>query len=575
MKKFTVFLLVAIVCIIGCFTACGRSQNDLPADNEGDTDSGTFVAAVSVMSINIAGQDMTLPANINTVKYPGQTGNDYSYEKRRARLDALIGEYTPDVLLLQEVNGNDWWWPHLVSNEDSFLNTFTDYTLVGRTNRVGGTDGAGGVWYDLYNQLYYVSAKFEATATGMFYLNERRTEPFSPDWHESGKYSSDDNNTCVWAVLKDKKTGVSALYASTHLKPVGSYLARKLTNYRQTVNLTDGLYSLAVRYADKGGALPIIVGGDFNNRIDLDYNYSYPHITEIAHYADAQKIAEKSDRSGTARVWGANKNATGSDGSVSDGYRIDMFFTQGVSISRYQCLNGMFLDDLSGTYYTKERIFDGSAYDLSDHLPIMIEAKIPLSERNIKAPSEVYRNTVSDNDVLKTDGESTVTATKAVFAGNDLLRYFGNGQFMRADVVENKAYGGLLRLTATESSPNVFIYFDYEELMRDKGLTAANISGYAKVRISYTTNFTAADSEFTVAVLNEGNPKVAYGENTTALVSSNTYTERTFDIKKGKNASGQITEIMFGTMAYTDDYSGVCGMFKGDCVYIKSIEFIA
>ena len=163
-------------------------------------------------------------------------------------------------MYLQEVNGNDWWWPYLVTNEDSFLNTFKNYTLVGRTNRVGGSEGAGKVWYDLYNQLYYDNQKFEEVASGMFYLNVKRDVPFSKDWHESVKYSSDDNNTCVWAVLKDKKTGLSAVYASTHLKPTGGYLARALTNYRQAIHLADGLYKISEKYADENGLLPISVG---------------------------------------------------------------------------------------------------------------------------------------------------------------------------------------------------------------------------------------------------------------------------------------------------------------------------
>jgi pyruvate kinase len=53
------------------------------------------------------------------------------------------------------------------------------------------------------------------------------------------------------------------------------------------------------------------------------------------------------------------------------------------------------------------------------------------------------------------------------------------------------------------------------------------------------------------------------------------FAEKTVDIVKTKNASGGITDIVIGTMAYSEDYSGTCGMFAGDCVYIKSIEFIA
>ena len=58
------------------------------------------------------------------------------------------------------------------------------------------------------------------------------------------------------------------------------------------------------------------------------------------------------------------------------------------------------------------------------------------------------------------------------------------------------------------------------------------------------------------------------------MVNSEAFSERTVTVSKSTSASGNITKILFGTMGYTDDFSGVCGLFKGDCVYIRSIEFI-
>ena len=593
MKKYIITLLFIITSILGCFTACGTTETPATSEKESvstsesiesaesesetvstpESEKKPVTASAKVMSINIAGQDMTLPENSSTVKYSGQSGADYTYEKRRERLDVLIEEFSPDVLFLQEVNGDSWWWPYLVSNEDSFLNTFTNYTLVGRTNRVGGSDGAGKVWYDLYNQLYYDNQKFEEVASGMFYLNVKRDVPFSKEWHESIKYSSDDNNTCVWAVLKDKKTGLSAVYASTHLKPTGGYLARALTNYRQAIQLADGLYKISETYADEYGLLPIAVGGDFNLITTHEYNYAYPHMTEIAHYGDAQKIAEKSDKSGTARVWGKNRGGA-DDGSLTDGSRIDIFFTQGMRVKKYQCLNGTFLEDASGMYYTSERIFDGSAYDLSDHLPIMMDVVIS-NEREILPPDACMENTVASSDVVLTDGESIVKNNKVTFAGADVVEYFTDSQYFKADVVENGNYGAVLRLMATESCPNVYAYFDYAKFMADKGFTASQIENVSKIKIVYQTAFTIKNTEFVLAVLNEGDPKVSYGTNTSAMANSEAFSERTVTVFKSTSASGNITKILFGTMGYTDDFSGVCGLFKGDCVYIRSIEFIA
>ena len=128
---------------------------------------------------------------------------------------------------------------------------------------------------------------------------------------------------------------------------------------------------------------------------------------------------------------------------------------------------------------------------------------------------------------------------------------------------------------ATESCPNLFTYFDYDALMRDKGLTAADIDNFTKIKITLKTSFVVENSELMVALLNEGDSAIGYGKNTTSFVASKSFAEKTVDIVKTKNASGGITDIVIGTMAYSDDYSGTCGMFAGDCVYIKSIEFIA
>ena len=581
MKKYLITFLFIITCIFSCFS-CGTTGNTGGSEQESnpiqseegssESQKETITASAKIMSINIAGQDMTLPENASTVKYTGQSGEDYTYEKRRARLDALIGEYNPDVLYLQEVNGSNWWWPYLVTNADSFLNTFKNYTLVGRTNRVGGSEGAGNVWYDLYNQLYYDNQKFEEVASGMFYLNVKRDVPFSSDWHESAKYSSDDNNTCVWAVLKDKKTGLSAVYASTHLKPTGGYLARALTNYRQSIHLTDGLYKISQMYADENGLLPISVGGDFNLITTHEYNYAYPHMTEIAHYSDAQKVAEKTDKSGTARVWGKNKGGA-DDGSLTDGSRIDLFFTQGMRVKKYQCLNGVFMEDLNGVYYTSERILDGSAYDLSDHLPIMMDVVIS-NEREIFAPGQPYENTVSKEDVVVTDGESVVKTNGITFSGADIVNYFTENQYLKADAVSSSAYGTILRLMATDSCPNVYAYLDYAKLMADKGYTQTQIANVSKIKITYKTSFTVKNSEFVIAVLDDGNSTVNYGGNTSAIENSEAFAEKTISIKKTDNSKGKITKVLFGNMYYSEDFSGVCGLFKGDCIYIKSIEFI-
>lgn len=576
MKQILSFMMawVMVCASLAFLCGCAEITSDLPDGSGGQqTEQPAQEVSVKLMSINIAGQDMTEPDYISTIRYPGQTGKDYTYAHRRKRLDAIVSAYSPDVLMLQEVNGESWWWRHLVSDENSFLNTFEEYALVGTVNRIGQTDGAGDHWYDLYNQLYYNKNKFEPIKTGMFYLNEKRTEPFSEEWHESAYYDSDDNATCVWAVLKDKKTGICAVYASTHLK-TAPYLARAITNYNQAVELADGLYEISCAYAQDGTSLPVVVAGDFNMSTDQNYNKTYSYMTENAAYKDLRTVAASSDTKGTARVWGQNKTAIRNDGCTSDGYRIDYFFAQSVRTEKYSCLNGMFMEDSGGeVFYIEQPVFDGSAYDLSDHLPIYAEVKIPrLGET--AAPSDPYRNTAGEQDTTVTDGGSSeLSQTKIVFSASDLLKYF-SGSFMEAKIVK-RSDGIALRLTATRACANVYVVFDYAQLMKDKGLSPVRSDIYNKINIRFAASLTVGGSELMMAALSEGDEGIAYGVNTTVLpaVQGNVL-QTQVKIKKSEDCSGNFVKIAIGTMAYMNDYSGVCGMYAGDSIYIYSLEWM-
>ena len=145
---------------------------------------------------------------------------------------------------------------------------------------------------------------------------------------------------------------------------------------------------------------------------------------------------------------------------------------------------------------------------------------------------------------------------------------------MTAEIVADDTYESVLRLKASVSCPNVYTYLDVDGLMSANGLSDLQISEYSKIKITYKTSLTVSTSELAVAVLNEGDSTVQYGKNTTKFTNSNDYTTQTLTITKGKNASGAITDILLGTMAYANDFSGVCGMFAGDCLYVYSIEFL-
>ena len=100
-------------------------------------------------------------------------------------------------------------------------------------------------------------------------------------------------------------------------------------------------------------------------------------------------------------------------------------------------------------------------------------------------------------------------------------------------------------------------------------------SSFTKIKITYKTAVTVKTTELAIGVLNEGYNKIAFGTNTTAIPYSESFTTKTLDIRTHEDAGGRITDLQIGTMAYTEDYSGTCGLMKGDCIYIQSIEFVA
>lgn len=96
-----------------------------------------------------------------------------------------------------------------------------------------------------------------------------------------------------------------------------------------------------------------------------------------------------------------------------------------------------------------------------------------------------------------------------------------------------------------------------------------------KINIRFAASLTVGGSELMMAALSEGDEGIAYGVNTTVLpaVQGNAL-QTQVKIKKSEDCSGNFVKIAIGTMAYMNDYSGVCGMYAGDSIYIYSLEWM-
>ena len=557
-------LILALFLVLALFCACGQGEGT--HDGADDTDNIPQAGAAFTAKIITLNMFYMLEPESGYVVYRGQTADDYTMEKRYKRFLALVDYYTPDVLLLQEVNGRGGWWDFLIGNEDSFLNLYPKYKYAGNTNNAGGSNGSGGA-DTLYNQVYYNADKYEAVAEGTFFCRDDKTKPESQyDGDFEGVYSPHNTATCTYAVLRDKETNVTAVFASTHLctRPTA---ASNFRSYGQARNLTEGLFEIAQAYQWGNDPLPVLVGGDFNG-YETDENYmTYAHMTEEARYTDAKKAAKGEDNSGTARIFG--KDVQGRGGTDANGVRIDYIFMQGASVEKYEVAKGTFAEDEGQTQceYYPDPSLDGSQYDLSDHLPVYVRAKIESAGTSVAPQTYVNPKFLSDT-VREGEAEITATSVKIVFDSAKLLDYIGGNENkgMAAALVADETYGTCLRLAAEKSRVDARISFDYAKLMQDLGQERVSADECKKIRVEYSASITKDASSLFFGGSTDLMVPLSAGLNAVSMPHGDGWTIEEFDF-------AALSEFWKGKVTYLGILTDV-GMLAGDAVYIRSIEFV-
>ena len=574
MKKILCALLSILTLFTGvCFTGCkskgsNESNESSTPVTSSESDSVEEIAipdadaetTAKVITVNIA-----YPANFakNEIYYKGQTPEDYTMKKRFTRLCSLVSYFSPDVLMMQEVNGKGGWWDYLIDGKDTFLERYDKYDFVGTTNLAGGTNGSGGS-RTLYNQIYYNNKKFELVDGGTFFCRDDKTSPenqLTGDY-EGNTFSANNTTTCTYAVLRDKKTALTAVYATTHLctRPDSAQCFR---SYGQARNLTEGLYDIAEQYKWGDEALPIIVGGDFNGT-ETDGNfYSYSHMVNDAFYSDSQKIANETDNSGTARIFGKT--------TANNGNRIDYIFTQGVTVDEYKVLDGTFIEDKEQTYcdYNTEPNLDGTEFDITDHLPVFSKVRLAASGKSV-APNTYVNPCVADDVVVTGSSPINATSTKIVFDSTELLNFVGGNlkKSMSAAIVENGNNGKCLRLMAERSRIDPCISIDYAALMDHLSLECVRIENYKKIKVEYRYCATKQVSILHFGASTADMIPLTIGVNTLAVdFAGGAWTQKTFDYST--------IDSMFweNSLTYFGIATGV-GLMAGDSLYIRSIELL-
>lgn len=571
MKKFLCALLSVLTafCTLG-FAGCKEESSESTLDNstpssESAPEEVKLPADDAEMSAKVMSVNIAYPTTFENsyIKYKGQTPEDYTMKKRFTRLCTLVDYYTPDVIMMQEVNGRGGWWDYLVDGKDDFLDRYSKYDFVGTINLAGGTNGSGGNNI-LYNQVYYNTKKFELVDGGTFFCRDNKNAPENPTTGDyEGVYENNNTTTCTYAVLKDKTTLLTAVYATTHLCTRGS-IDRCFRSYGQARNLTEGLYDIAQQYKWNDEALPIIVGGDFNGPESDESFYAYPHMVDEAHYNDVKKVAPVEDNSGTARIFGKTV--------ANNGSRIDYFFEQGAQVTDYKVLSGTFIEDKAQTSceYNTEAVLDGTEYDLTDHLPIF--AKIKLNANSASVAPDTYVNPCINEDVTVEEGTPiNATATKIVFDSTELLPYVGGNakKGFVASIVENGSDGKCLRLTMEKSRIDPCISIDYASLMAHLGLESASAEDYHKIKVEYKYCATKDASLLHFGASTASMVPITIGANTNSVdYATGEWSVQTFDF------SEVIEAFWVGEFSYFGFTTGV-GLMAGDSVYIRSIELVA
>ena len=180
-------------------------------------------------------------------------------QKRSVRFQQLLEEYRPDLIGTQEYNLT--WninWNKMAGKEGSIC---AEYGMVGCSRE--GRDTKSGE----FNVIFYRLDRFELLDSDTTWLSDTPDRP-------SAVENSLCRRICTWALLKDKLTGETILYANTHL----DHSTDEVRSAQATI-LMDYL-------AERIGEYPFYLTGDFNCYVN-----SLPYTTVTDRLQDSHKTA--------------------------------------------------------------------------------------------------------------------------------------------------------------------------------------------------------------------------------------------------------------------------------------------
>ena len=218
------------------------------------------VARVAELNHLTTRRDRSIKVLTQNVRYTDD-GNGNTVQNRSQRFMQMLEEYQPDLIGGQEYTHNWNIWLTKLTQKAGGEGVLGGYGIICVARN--GSSGIG----DEANPIFYRLDRFELLETETFWLSN------SPE-RVSRVEQSINYRICTWALLKDKLTGETILFANTHLDHSTDVVRGKqmeiLMNY----------------LADRVGQYTTYLTGDFNCSPD-----STPYGIVTASLSDSHKTA--------------------------------------------------------------------------------------------------------------------------------------------------------------------------------------------------------------------------------------------------------------------------------------------
>jgi endonuclease/exonuclease/phosphatase family metal-dependent hydrolase len=184
--------------------------------------------------MSLTGLSQTVTVMSYNIRMDTKADGVNQWGNRIEKVTDLIKKHNPDLFGVQEALHNQMM---------DLQNNLPDYQFIG----VGRDDGKE---KGEYSAIFYKKDKFEVLKQNTFWLSETPTIPGSKSWDAAI------TRVVTFAVVKEKSSGKSFIYANTHFDHIGKE-ARK--------NSANTIKHLLLDFMKDYKAIPVLVSGDFNS----------------------------------------------------------------------------------------------------------------------------------------------------------------------------------------------------------------------------------------------------------------------------------------------------------------------